>query len=108
MDLNKRSSVEAKDAPTVFDLMLNPDTEKGTKPLSVSDQTGDAFLFLMAGADTTGHTLVTAVYSLLRHTDCLQCLRSELRETIPNQGSQLDWASAGLGVSWIGRPWRNY
>ena len=78
--------------PTVFDTMLNPNLEKGQYTPTLQELTGDALLLLMAGTDSTAHTLVTATYGMLTHPDMLRKLKTELKEAIPDRDSFVEWA----------------
>ena len=59
---------------------------------SISDQAADAFLLLLAGTDTTAHTLVVAVFNILYKPAILARLRDELQKAMLQPGSQLKWA----------------
>lgn len=78
--------------PTVFDTMLNPNLEKGQYTPTLQELTGDALLLLMAGTDSTAHTLVTATYAMLTHPEMSQNLKTELKEAIPEKDSLVEWA----------------
>ncbi len=79
--------------PTVFDTMLNPNLEKGQYTPTLQELTGDALLLLLAGTDSTSHTLVTATYGVLTHADMLRKLKTELKEAIPDRDSLVEWAA---------------
>ena len=91
MSLHHRSTISSNDAPTVFDLMLNPTRPKildsRVVTPSISDQTADAFLLLLAGTDTTAHTLVVAVFNILEQPTVLARLKAELRQIMPQPGT---------------------
>ena len=73
--------------------MLRPNLEKGQYTPTLQELTGDALLLLMAGTDSTAHTLVTATYAMLTNPDMLQALKSELKEAIPKRDSSVEWAA---------------
>ena len=79
--------------PTVFDTMLNPNLEKGQYTPTMQELTGDALLMLLAGTDSTAHTLVTATYGMLTHPDMQRKLQTELKEAIPERDSLVTWAA---------------
>ena len=79
---------------TIFDTTLKPNLEKGQKIQPIGNLTADAFTFVMAGTDTSSHTLVVALYNLLdSRPDVLQALKQELRTKIRDRKSSIEWAS---------------
>lgn len=91
VELRDHSTVD--EGPTVFDVMLNPNLEKGQWTPSVQVMTEEALLLLLAGTDTTTNILITAVYNLLSHPDKLALLKTELRSAMPNKEEGLEWAA---------------
>lgn len=79
--------------PTIFDTMLNPDSEKGQYTPSNDDLTSDAFLMFGAGTDTTGNALVQGTWYILSTPGVLEKLQNELRRAMPNKDDVLDWAT---------------
>ncbi|KAL8689302.1 MAG: hypothetical protein Q9218_005003, partial [Villophora microphyllina] len=78
---------------TVFDTTLNPNLEKGHKILPVQNLAADAFTFVMAGTDTSSHTLVIAVFNLLHNNPTmLDHLKHELRGVIHDREQIVGWA----------------
>ena len=73
--------------------MLNPNLEKGQYTPRLRELTGDALLLLMAGTDSTAHTLVTATYAMLTRPEMLQALVTELKEAIPKRDSLAEWSA---------------
>lgn len=73
--------------------MLNPNLEKGQYTPTLQELTGDALLLLMAGTDSTAHTLVTATYGMLTQPEMLRKLRTELKKAIPDRDSWVEWAA---------------
>lgn len=90
-ELKKRSTVDQ--LPTVFDTMLNPNLEKGQFAPSLDELTAAAVFLLIAGTDTTAHSLILATYSTLTNASILASLKAELRESMPDKDSFLDWAA---------------
>ena len=89
----QKTPTAAGSLPTVFDTMLNPNLEKGQYTPTLQELTGDALLLLLAGTDSTSHTLVTATYGMLTHGDMLRKLKTELKEAIPDKDSLVEWAA---------------
>ena len=71
--------------------MLKPNLEKGQFTPTVDELTGDALLLLMAGTDSTAHTLVTATYNVLTNPRILESLKTELRAAIPKKDNIMNW-----------------
>ncbi|CAD6569144.1 MAG: hypothetical protein ASARMPREDX12_002221 [Alectoria sarmentosa] len=93
LDLKKRSPSPLSNVPTVFDIMLNPNTSKGQWTPELPTLTSDALMLLLAGTNTTAHTLVVAVYNLIHSPHLVQRLVAELRGAMSEPCSQNDWAS---------------
>ncbi len=90
----KHQSKDTSDSvTTVFDTVLNPDTEKGEYSPSDHDLTADAVFIFVAGTDTTANTLAIGTWNLLRNPHMLQALKSELRQAIPEMNTTLDWVT---------------
>ena len=73
--------------------MLNPKLEQGQYTPTLQELTGDALLLLLAGTDSTAHTLVTATYGLLTNPEMLRKLKIELKNAIPDRDSLVEWAA---------------
>ena len=73
--------------------MLNPNLEKGQYTPTLQELTADALLLLLAGTDSTAHTLVTATYGMLTNPDMLRNLKTELKQAIPDRDSVVEWAA---------------
>lgn len=75
---------------TVFDLLLEPNDEKSYQ---VPDMTGlidEAFLFVIAGADSTAYTMACATYYILTQEDVLSKLKTELSGVPRHDNGRLD------------------
>lgn len=82
---------KGKGAPTVFDIALNPKMEKGHPRLTREELAADAFLFMVAGTDTTADALTAAVFNTLYNPEIHARLRDELRTLRPKCDSS-GWA----------------
>ncbi len=73
------------DAPhrVIYNELLNPEAYKGHSPPTVSQLCDDARALFAAGSHTTGTTLVTGVYHLLRKPEIKQRLIDEVRTIWP-------------------------
>ena len=73
------------DAPhrVIYNELLNPEAYKGLPPPTVSRLCDDARALFAAGSHTTGTTLVTGVYHLLRNPGIKQRLIDEVRTVWP-------------------------
>ena len=78
--------------PTIFDNALNPDGEKGQDKPTIDELSADTLLLLIAGTDTTAHTLTMATYNVLHDPNVLRNLQTELREAMPRQDMLLEYA----------------
>lgn len=88
--LQSRSPSEEK-LRTVFDINLNPNLEKGQFTPAIDEMAADACTLLMAGADTTGNTLVFITWALLNNSQMMHRLKAELRELMPGREDAVDW-----------------
>ncbi|KAL8807853.1 MAG: hypothetical protein Q9200_004517 [Gallowayella weberi] len=88
-------SPEENQTPSVFDTAFNPNLEKGQSTPPLSALGADAFVFLLAGTDTTSKTLITGIFALLDASEphMLVRLKQELREAIPNRRTMASWAT---------------
>jgi cytochrome P450 family 6 len=67
-----------------------------TKPFPVSEIDGDnfvaqAFVFLVAGYETSGTTMGFALYELAKHPDIQQRLRAEVTRVMAKHGGDLTY-----------------
>ncbi|KAL8683134.1 MAG: hypothetical protein Q9186_000847 [Xanthomendoza sp. 1 TL-2023] len=88
-------SIEENQTPSVFDTAFNPNLEKGQSTPPLSALGADAFVFLLAGTDTTSKTIITGIFALLDASEphMLVRLKQELREAIPNPRAMASWAT---------------
>ena len=76
----------------MFDTALNPDATKGQVMPTVDELSGDTLLLMIAGTDTTSHTLTLATYNVLKDANILKKLQAELREAMPRKDMVLTGA----------------
>lgn len=83
----KSSNGATEETPsTIFDSALNPTKGKVQPNLSQLQLGADAFIFLVAGTDTTTYTTIVAIYNLLAGKPSMMArLKAELREALPNK-----------------------
>lgn len=77
---------------TIFDTALNPDAEKAQVRPTTEEHAADTLLLLVAGTDTTAHTLTIATYNVLKQPKIFKKLQTELREAIPRKDMLLQSA----------------
>ncbi|KAI0007136.1 cytochrome P450 [Xylariaceae sp. FL0662B] len=77
--------------PTIFDLLLNPNLEKGHKPLNKEILVDEAFALCFAGTDTTSYGLSLATFYLLKNPDKLRALRQELETLQTNPAGLFEY-----------------
>ncbi|KAF2468547.1 cytochrome P450 [Lindgomyces ingoldianus] len=68
--------------PTMFDLMLAPDKEKGQTTPSKRDMIADGCLMIAAGTDTTANILGLVLWHITQNPEVEQKLVEELKEGI--------------------------
>jgi cytochrome P450 len=73
------------DAPhrVIYNELLDPETNKGFPPLTASQLRDEAQTLFGAGAHTTGTTLMTGTFHLLRNPEAKQRLVDELHTAWP-------------------------
>lgn len=71
---------------SVFDAAFEPNIKKGQSAPRSEELAADAFVFVLAGTDTTSHTLCTGLFELLDNSKphMMERLKQELHEAIPN------------------------
>ncbi|KAL8964536.1 MAG: hypothetical protein Q9197_006890 [Variospora fuerteventurae] len=71
---------------SVFDTAFEPNIKKGQSAPRSEELAADAFVFVLAGTDTTSHTLCTGLFELLDNSKphMMEHLKQELHEAIPN------------------------
>jgi cytochrome P450 len=75
---------------TVFDLLLQPNTQKGYQVPGMTELVDEAFLLLVAGSDTTAYTIACTTYYILTHEDVLSKLKDELKGVPRAEDGSLD------------------
>lgn len=75
---------------TVFDLLLEPNDEKSYQVPDMNGLVDEAFLFLIAGADSTAYTTACATYYILTQEDILSKLKTELSGVPRDDNGRLD------------------
>lgn len=71
--------------------MLEPDPKKGYDVPTLEELVDAAFLFLLAGSDTTSFTLSVATFHILQNKDVLARLRAELKEASRDTHGAFIW-----------------
>ena len=79
--------------PTMFDLMLNPDKEKGQVTPPKADIVADGTLMMAAGTDTSANTLAVILFHVTQNPGIEARLLDELRRAIPDREAVLDSAT---------------
>ncbi|KAM0801931.1 cytochrome P450 [Usnea florida] len=80
-----------EESMTVFDIMLQPDQDKGFVVPEIDELVDEAFLFLVAGTGSTSHTMSCAVFYILSHKEVLKSLRAELKRVTQEECGELSW-----------------
>jgi cytochrome P450 len=76
---------------TIFDLLLNPNKEKGYKPLPREVLIDEAFALCFAGTDTTSYGMSCGTYYLLTNPNKLKLLSEELSQVQTNAEGMLEY-----------------
>ncbi|KAI1124633.1 cytochrome P450 [Nemania abortiva] len=77
--------------PTIFDLYLRPNPEKGQLALSRDILIDEAFAFCFAGTDTTSYALSMGTYYLISNPSKLNKMREELKTVPANSDGVLEY-----------------
>ena len=80
-----------KKRAVMFDLLLKPDDKRGFKPLNLEQLIDEAFLFLVAGIDTTSYALSCATFHILHTPGVLTKLREELLRVSGREKGRFEW-----------------
>ena len=75
----------------MFDLLLDPGSEKDFRVPGMEYLIDEAFLFLAAGVDTTAYVLSYATYYLLSEKGILEKLRAELDDVPRDPNGNFEW-----------------
>ncbi|KAI4245245.1 MAG: hypothetical protein L6R40_002602 [Gallowayella cf. fulva] len=88
-------SLDVERTESVFETAFNPNLEKGQSLPPLEALGADAFVFLLAGTDTTSKTFVTGIFALLDATEphMLARLKQELHTAIPDRRKMAAWAT---------------
>ena len=92
LELKTRPVTSSDHLPTIFDTALKPDAKKRQTKPTIDELSGDTLLLLMAGTDTTAHSLTIATYNVLKDPIILKTLQAELRKAIPKKDMWLESA----------------
>lgn len=85
---------------TVFDLMLQPNEAKNYYVPNRDELEDEAFLFLLAGTDSTAYTLQCATYYILSHEEVLRRLRTEI-DAVPSSCDELQMWKIMAGLPYL-------
>ncbi|KAF3921535.1 hypothetical protein AA313_de0201857 [Arthrobotrys entomopaga] len=88
-DQKKRWLAGERNMVTVFEQLFQDDEKKGRKAATDGQLTGEAFLMVAAGMDTTGHALTIAAYNLIKYPEVEKKLLQELRTVMPELRSEV-------------------
>ncbi len=92
LELKTRPITSSGHLLTIFDTALNPDAKTGQIKPTIDELSGDTLLLLMAGTDTTAHSLTIATYNILKDPIILKKLQIELRAAMPKKDMWLESA----------------
>jgi cytochrome P450 len=82
-NLPEKSYSRERNHNTLFDLLLQPSPENSYTVPPAGEMVDHAFLFLLAGIDTTSTVLTFATHFILSSPDVLERLQSELHGAKP-------------------------
>lgn len=74
----------------MFDLLLQPNDQKGYQVPGMTELVDEAFLLLVAGSDTTAYSIACTTYYILTHDDVLAKLKEELNGVPRHADGRLD------------------
>lgn len=78
--------------PTMFDLMLNPDAEKGQVTPPKSDMVAEGCLMIAAGTDTTANALGIILFHVTQNPQIEARLVEELKTAMPGRDVMVESA----------------
>lgn len=76
----------------MFDINFHPNLEKGQFTPATDDMAADAFVYLLAGTETTAASMTVTTWALLNNQQMMQRLKAELRTAMPRRDDAVDWA----------------
>lgn len=89
---------------TVFDLMLEPNKKKNYQVPSEKALVDNAFLYILAGADTTAYTLSRATFHILESPSVHNKLRTELDNLPRDEHGRFLWKELAKAPYMVGDP----
>ena len=85
---------------TLFDVLLEPNPDKGYEVPKIEELVDEAFLFLVAGSDTTAYSIACTTFYLLTDKERLTKLRKELKLLPRASDGHLDLANV-MGLPYL-------
>ena len=85
---------------TIFDVLLEPNPDKGYEVPKLEQLVDEAFLFLVAGSDTTAYSIACTTFYLLTDKERLTKLRKELKLLPRASDGHLDLANV-MGLPYL-------
>ena len=85
---------------TVFDLLLEPNPDRGYEVPTIEQLVDEAFLLLVAGSDTTAYSIACTTFYLLNQKKALTKLKQELRLLPRTMDGRLDLANV-MGLPYL-------
>ena len=76
----------------MFDINFHPNLEKGQFTPTTDEMAADAFVYLLAGTETTAATMTVITWALLNNQQMMQRLKAELRMAMPGRDETVEWA----------------
>lgn len=78
---------------TVFHELLRPDAAEGYKVPTIEELNDDAYVFIVAAADTTGNAMTIATYNVVSNPKIYERLTAELRGKFPDPEAKMDFVT---------------
>ncbi|RLL99169.1 hypothetical protein CFD26_106052 [Aspergillus turcosus] len=78
---------------TVFHQLLRPDAAEGYKVPTIEELNDDAYVFIVAAADTTGNAMAIAAYNVVSNPEIYERLTAELRGKFPDPEAKMDFVT---------------
>jgi len=73
---------------SIFSTALNPNAEKGQYKATPKELASDAVLMLLAGTDTSSHTLTVGIWEMIKRPEFWHRLREEVAAVVPKDRSK--------------------